>query len=637
MKADKDTVAREIREQLKNVRTEIGYFRRFESLRLILKEIFPDEPDLDDIESAIKFVKSYLTNDDIRFNVNFVHKYTGEKFVAYSIPDKTPEQAPAGISGGTEYKKENVGKEYKKSEEEVTTGGEKNDWAIENAYDDVEEMSDSSSKNKGKRELKKFAFFPKFQETLEIIANMAEPEPWIFGTESSNQYPLLENYLCNVFDRLKYESEKLGLPDRFVKDPEGTKCVFDTGLLSRKGQKIYLLFEKNNRPMQEWFFKFVSDDIQSQNFLPFRGKLPKPADFHYESTGSVVRFKKNVAAVNTDHILLTNCERLPFSFLKTYFKGYPEPWTMKTAEDWDKFKEYISKSPFEFAQASAMLGHCITTATEKALNGDAYRVNIYHPKETGVAFFLPLYLDEPKDDCDFEVGVIINNSLTGYVVSTLFKTSMAYDKIRVMGAQKRSWLDPKRIKYWNDPYDGKEKHPKPQVDEENKRQQPQKPEPQKPEQKPEPEKPVQMQPEPVKQEAKPARPEPVQPKRNLKEMTGLSIKENYIDEFGTEGGAGDFYVVKGDRVVVGRKSNSSTADVQIPSSRYMSREHVAISKRNDGYYVEWVGSTNPAVLNGVDLKKNAAAKLHNGDVLVLGKCVAVWVAKEYDEDGSILL
>lgn len=102
--------------------------------------------------------------------------------------------------------------------------------------------------------------------------------------------------------------------------------------------------------------------------------------------------------------------------------------------------------------------------------------------------------------------------------------------------------------------------------------------------------------------------------------TGLTILENYIDEAGTPGSTGDFYEICKRSTSVGRKSASSTADIQIPSNRYMSRRHIVLNNENDRYYLEWIADTNPPVINGKELSKETRIQLKDGDEIKLGQC-----------------
>lgn len=120
-------------------------------------------------------------------------------------------------------------------------------------------------------------------------------------------------------------------------------------------------------------------------------------------------------------------------------------------------------------------------------------------------------------------------------------------------------------------------------------------------------------------------------------MATLSIKENFIDEEGTPGGIGDVYAITKDQTVVGRKANSSTADIQIPSNRYMSRQHIVITNTKGQYHMKCAQPTNLPFVNGVKIPLGGSILLKDGDRISLGQCVAVWNQKPLDENKSMLL
>lgn len=121
------------------------------------------------------------------------------------------------------------------------------------------------------------------------------------------------------------------------------------------------------------------------------------------------------------------------------------------------------------------------------------------------------------------------------------------------------------------------------------------------------------------------------------EVAGFTIADNYIDEVGTPGGKGDFYKISTAKTVVGRQSNSSKADIQIPSNRYMSRQHAVITKEKEGYRIKWAGATNPLIVNDILVDSEKGVMLKNGDKITMGHCVAIWKYELIDSDKSISL
>lgn len=440
----KDAVALAVKEQLDKVELLYGrdIYRRFEDLRLKLKKIFPNEEKLNNEKTAIGFVEEFV-KDQIKIFPKFVDRRNKEKLTTYVIqglgsqkaemaPAQPPLRQPAAVV--------------------------------------------AVAKPEGDKlpELFKFAFFFNFNDVLQKIANLAKPEAWWFGDEANvsddNRYPILKSYLFQVFSRLKYEKEVLKLDNKIVvgkKTGENGSsdciqvCAFHTGLVSTNDRCIYLLFEENKRPgaQQKWFFKCVSDNTDNQIFLPFKiiNKLPVAADFYKSLSHSTVIYEKEVAAINFDHCF-DHCERLPMKFLRKYFGSYHKfsdnsEMPLKTPEDWDDFKKYIKDkaNEYDYNEAYNKLKDCIERAKINARYSDS-KVYIYRPEKKQVDFFLPLYLVKPQDDTDFEVGVIVDNSIGEYVARTIYHTSMAYAKIRLMGRQDRSWLKPTKIKNWKDPY-----------------------------------------------------------------------------------------------------------------------------------------------------------------------------------------
>lgn len=515
---------------------------------------------------------------------------------------------------------------------------------VENDKKDRKSISEKSNDFKFPEKLWDFAYIPDWG--LQKIADLALPEHWYFGpSQDSPAYPILKDYLGYVYTRLKYEYEDLRYYNKIVfyegqeklggKTVITKKCAFNTGLISRRGKDIYIVLVENNREDQPWYFKRAIDDDSSQEFLAFKGKLPEPADFSIGMSLSTYFFNKEVAAQNDDHILITHCERLPIRFLQQYFPKFFKSggFTLKTKTDWDRFKEYIRNQPYEYNNARIKLKDAIEQAQRKARRyGDAWKVNIYRPSDKTVAFFLPLYLYEYRDDCDFEVGVIVNKDNVGgeYIVRTIYTTSMAYAKIRVMGDQRKHWLKPERIRYWKNPYKESDENPTVKTSQSKYKTEFTK--------KKEDNSVI----GPVSKDTpKVEKPETKCSKSNDDErkkfvqVVGFSIKENFVDEDGTPGGVGDFYPITGDSVTIGRKSNSSTADIQIPSNRYMSRQHIEIFKSNGQYYVKWIGKTNPPIINGVKMNAESSVDLQNGDKIVLGQCVMSWIQKTLDADKSM--
>lgn len=116
-----------------------------------------------------------------------------------------------------------------------------------------------------------FAFCP--EPCYDRLVDLADPEDWGPGNR------ILKNYLSFSFSRAVFLTERdvdqtapSNLPLVFDDD----RCLFNTGLYTRRYETIYGLFEPNTKPdaRQRWFLKgfFKESDpmLVSFEYLPCR-------------------------------------------------------------------------------------------------------------------------------------------------------------------------------------------------------------------------------------------------------------------------------------------------------------------------------------------------------------------------------
>ncbi len=116
-----------------------------------------------------------------------------------------------------------------------------------------------------------FAFCP--EPCYDRLVDLADPEDWGHGNR------ILKNYLSFSFSRAVFLTERdvdqtapSNLPLVFDDD----RCLFNTGLYTRRYETIYGLFEPNTKPdaRQRWFLKgfFKESDpmLVSFEYLPCR-------------------------------------------------------------------------------------------------------------------------------------------------------------------------------------------------------------------------------------------------------------------------------------------------------------------------------------------------------------------------------
>ena len=156
-----------------------------------------------------------------------------------------------------------------------------------------------------------FAFCP--EPCYDRLVDLADPEDW----GPSNR--ILKNYLSFSFSRAVFLTERdvdqtapSNLPLVFDED----RCLFNTGLYTRRYETIYGLFEPNTKPdaRQRWFLKgfFKESDpmLVSFEYLPCRVR------FAEDPSELVFDYRLPIRS-NIDHILgdEENLTRIPASLM----------------------------------------------------------------------------------------------------------------------------------------------------------------------------------------------------------------------------------------------------------------------------------------------------------------------------------
>ena len=156
-----------------------------------------------------------------------------------------------------------------------------------------------------------FAFCP--EPCYDRLVDLADPEDWGPGSR------ILKNYLSFSFSRAVFLTERdvdqtapSNLPLVFDDD----RCLFNTGLYTRRYETIYGLFEPNTKPdaRQRWFLKgfFKESDpmLVSFEYLPCRVR------FAEDPSELVFDYRLPIRS-NIDHILgdEENLTRIPTSLM----------------------------------------------------------------------------------------------------------------------------------------------------------------------------------------------------------------------------------------------------------------------------------------------------------------------------------
>lgn len=260
-----------------------------------------------------------------------------------------------------------------------------------------------------KPELFTFAFCgtnEAFQDKLDKLAKIAEPEPWHYSGRDNDPYHILKYYILDTFSRCKIE-------DKILYSNDNNYCTFNTGLLTRNSQDILALFVKNTKPNnQPWkLVKFVpKESLDYMNHFDVVAELPRYWD-NYED----LYYNPNLdIQLNIDHILEDNWDRI-------------------SSIIGNKFNKQIIKT--------IIMGAMIETKERIKRNMRLVVPQYYREK---IMFLIPLTLElEENKKVVFALAVEkINNKQ--YRANTIFTLDMAYSKARQLMRPEANWLAVKK-------------------------------------------------------------------------------------------------------------------------------------------------------------------------------------------------
>ena len=163
-----------------------------------------------------------------------------------------------------------------------------------------------------------FAYVPNWYSQLDMLAEMALPEPWRFKNPiyltKNPDTPILERYIHAIFKKQLIDYKEERIPSNAAKffHIENEFCCFHTGLYTRRYKTIYACFDRNKKKdsMLEWYFRGFADELSP--LLRHISPLPEKPSYYMTQYG--VNYNPEwPIRVNVDHILgdEENLSRIP--------------------------------------------------------------------------------------------------------------------------------------------------------------------------------------------------------------------------------------------------------------------------------------------------------------------------------------
>jgi Domain of unknown function (DUF3825) len=247
-----------------------------------------------------------------------------------------------------------------------------------------------------------FCFMPHFEQRLDELAEMAEPEDWTYKiAQSSKAKPILENLVRYTYKRIADEKNKVALSV-----DEQNSC-WNTGLVTPLQEPIYIGFERNKLPnaAQYWhFWRFFRRGGWEANRF---ASLPDIAHYYDDPSALVLDTRREIRP-NVEHIISDNRERFPPSL-----QALP-----------DTALQYL-------------LAGAIAAAIERSKRN--YKTAIPQYYNGNIQLLLPLCLFK-GDQAD--LALVVERFHDFYRAATCLTLDMAYNNARQLARPDRDWLNP---------------------------------------------------------------------------------------------------------------------------------------------------------------------------------------------------
>jgi hypothetical protein len=142
----------------------------------------------------------------------------------------------------------------------------------------------------------------KYNQKLELLAKMAQPEMWTYKRiRDVDPYKILRNYIQFTYDRLEEQN-------KIISSADGNLRCMNTGLLTVYNQEIVAIFSKNSMEgKQPWFlngFFKETDKFFTTNFTT----IPSLADY-CNNVNDLIYDNSLELNLRKEHIIDDNFER----------------------------------------------------------------------------------------------------------------------------------------------------------------------------------------------------------------------------------------------------------------------------------------------------------------------------------------
>jgi hypothetical protein len=283
-------------------------------------------------------------------------------------------------------------------------------------------------------------------EAIQELRERTLKEPWEFGGVKSptNPSPILQSYLWYTFYRLCKE-RKIMQTEEYA--------AFNTGLVDRRYEQIYALFDANRTPdRQPWVFQgFCTHGERGlgerlvRSFRP----LPEPAHYFERREDLIYDLSKGEPLIK-DHLIEDNVTRFPLAFIRDNCPKDFVPHDCSNMNKYDMrnysedFKVAIQSDHRKYRAMINVVEDSVKTALKRVRWNFKTAIPQYYPTKNHMNLLLPLAIvsDEVTD-----VAIVVEKVESGnYLGHTILPLVWAYNNARLVCRPNSDWLIPDDIK-----------------------------------------------------------------------------------------------------------------------------------------------------------------------------------------------
>lgn len=253
------------------------------------------------------------------------------------------------------------------------------------------------------QQLFQFAYIPKYEEAINALASIADPEDWDFSDARVKKNVILKNYIEHTFRKVKDEN-------KIAYSAENKFACFNTGLITKNLEEIFAFFECNRIPgKQSFFLKCFCRKSESALLSVFKSDLPQTANYFQKPEDLL--FNPNCVLIpQIDHIIDDNKDRFPIA--------------MQTCGE-DEMRRKLEGAIDEVRRR-------VRTN---------YKIAIPQYYGNRIQLLLPLNLTPNSPNADLAL-VVHKLDANTYTARTCLTLKMAYNNARLIVKPQSSWLKP---------------------------------------------------------------------------------------------------------------------------------------------------------------------------------------------------